>query len=304
MTTPTTTALVLTSTAALEAGAPIALNREQVELLKRTICKGADDDELALFVATANRMGLDPFAKQIHAVKRWDGKARREIMSIQVGIDGFRVSAARTGELDGQAGPFWCGDDSKWCDVWLGEGPPAAAKVVVYRKCCAHPFTGIATYRSYVQTNREGLPNAQWTRGADYMLAKCAEAVALRKGFPERLSGAYIPEELSADDRDRDRDVAPPSAAALTPAALAGLDDTTPRSDGPPPPAAPPSLSDEQLNRFASDIRAATTWDGFRSVGVRIAESIANAAQRAMLRGFYEKQADLIEHALRMEKGA
>lgn len=177
--------------------------REQLELLKRTICKDSTDDEFALFVSTAQRMELDPFARQIHAVKRWDRKANREVMSIQVGIDGFRVSAARTGQLDGQEGPFWCGDDGVWREVWLDtKKPPAAAMVRVYRKGCAHPFTGVATYPSYVQTTRDGAPNSQWARGADYMLAKCAEAVALRKGFPERLSGAYTPEEMGADERD------------------------------------------------------------------------------------------------------
>ena len=156
---------------------------EQTQLISTTIAPGCSNDELRLFAYACQRTGLDPFSRQIYAIKR-GGK-----LTIQVSIDGLRSIAERTGQLDGSQS-YWCGSDGDWVDVWLDSKPPAAAKTIIHRKGCAHPFSATARFADF--NAGQGL----WSKMPSVMIAKCSEAQALRRAFPADLSGVYSTDEM------------------------------------------------------------------------------------------------------------
>jgi phage recombination protein Bet len=187
---------VSTNTAIAIRDDQVVFDDNQRKALEHIGVQDASNGDLAVFFHTCKRTGLDPFARQIYMIKR-DGK-----QTMQVGIDGLRLVAQRTTERTGGTLGYedtqWCGKDGVWRDVWLDDEPPAAARVTILRNGQRYPF--IAHYREYVQTywdkkTQQRAVTKTWAEKPAHMLAKCAEAGAQRKAFPQDLSGLYIGEE-------------------------------------------------------------------------------------------------------------
>ena len=171
----------------------------------------ATPGDLAVFMHVSQRTGLDPFSRQIYMIAR-GGK-----WTIQTGIDGFRVIAARHREYAGQVGPEWCGDDGNWRPFWAGQTPPVAARVGVLHRDFDQPVWGVAMFSEFTAGN------SMWKDKSAHMLAKCAEALALRKAFPHDLAGLLTPEEADRDDRPtRARAVVQHDERPITVAELTG----------------------------------------------------------------------------------
>lgn len=200
---------------AAQAAPLITFDDKRIKLLADTIMSGADASELDFFMLVCKRTGLDPFAKQIHAMKRrakvkeGNKEVWKDRWSFQVAIDGFRLIAERTGKYRGQTVPLFCGEDGVWKEVWISRVPPLAAKVGVLRVDFDQPLYAIALWTEYVQTREEYanntatgsfVPVAMWAKMPSVMLAKVAEALALRKAFPQEMSGLYTEDEMAQAD--------------------------------------------------------------------------------------------------------
>lgn len=183
----------------------------QLATLRHLGVENATAGDLDVFFHQVKRTGLDPFARQIYMVGRDENrKVNGEWVTttkytIQTGIDGFRLIARRAADAAGDVLSFedtlWCGQDGKWTDVWLRHDvPPLAAKVVVVRGH-GQRYPAVATLAEYAGRKRDGSLTRMWQEKASLMLAKCAEALALRKAFPQDLSGLYTSDEMSAVDR-------------------------------------------------------------------------------------------------------
>lgn len=173
-------------------------SESEIQTIKSAIAPNLNPEELQLFLATCKRTGLDPFSRQVYStVSEWTDKrgTHQRKINIQATVDGFRVIAERSGKYAGQVGPLWCGNDGKWVDVWLMKDPPRASKVGVIREDFKEPIWAVALYESYKQEY-----SPVWNKMPEQMLAKCAESLALRKAFPNDLSGIYSDSEMAQSE--------------------------------------------------------------------------------------------------------
>ncbi len=170
-------------------------------MVKEVIARGATDIELQFFAEVCKRTGLDPFMKQIYMIKRPGGEDGEKQITIQAAIDGLRIIAERSGKYEGQLGPFWCGPDGQWLEAWLDfEYPPNACRIGILHKGFSQPLWATAHFHEYVQRKSGGQPTRIWQKMPANQLAKCAEALGLRKAFPMELSGIYTTDEMAQSD--------------------------------------------------------------------------------------------------------
>ena len=215
----------------------------QLALIRRTVADGTTPDEFNMFIEIARRAGLDPFRRQLYCVvyNKDDDKKRK--VTFITGIDGFRAVAHRNGDYRPDD------DEPQFVTDPSLEGPSnprglVKATVKAFKRHGAewHPVVGVAYWSEFapMKEDAEGgydwietgefwpdsgkpkkkkvargditqVPSGKWATMPFVMLAKCAESQALRKGWPEDLSGIYSPEEMDAAPM---RDITPTEAIA------------------------------------------------------------------------------------------
>jgi phage recombination protein Bet len=221
-------------------------SRDQIDTIKQTVARGANDSQLALFLQVCKSRNLDPFTKQVYFTPQ----------GIIVSIDGFRAIAERTGCY--APGPTrYEYDDQKNL---------VAAHVTVKKLVNGTWFD--VEESAYYEEYRGGSPI--WKKMPRVMLAKCAEARALRRAFSSDLSGLYSPEEM-----DQAQEPAPKSKGAVDGVVV--------------------ELNTQEVERSAAfvaaqnAIHAASTSDELAAVAGRItaAKDILSPDEQAQLRALY-----------------
>lgn len=236
--------------------------------------------ELSTFLHVCQRTGLDPFARQIYLIGRWDKKAGRDVYRPQTGIDGYRIIAQRTCERTGQSLGYddtvWCGADGQWTDAWLSPDPPAAAKVSVLRG--GQRFSAVALWSEYVPMNSKGEITGLWVKRHAAQLEKCAEALALRKAFPNDMAGVYTAEEMAQADNVPPVP-APESQAPVTGQVIPAAANGNGRTERPAQPARPSRDEvDEDAQPFAEEVSQCTTLAALQDVNTRAREARKTSA--------------------------
>jgi len=164
-------------------------HQELTEVLRSSLYPGASDASIAMVLSYCKAAGLDPMMKPVHIVSMWDSDAKAYRDVIMPGIGLYRIQAARTGQYAGASVPVWGPDTTATLDGVVVTFP-AWCKIVVRRLLPNGVIAEFAAVERWLenyatQGNKTTAPNAMWKRRPYGQLAKCAEAQALRKAFPE-----------------------------------------------------------------------------------------------------------------------
>lgn len=253
---------------------------ETVSLIKKTVAKNADDNQLAMFLYQARKTGLDPLARQISCILRHNNKTGGMDMAIQTTIDGYRLIADRTGKYVGSDDYVFDEGITQYEHILAKRGFPVTATVTVHKVVSGMvaKFTATAAWAGYYPG--DGNPGFMWRKFPYLMIGKCAEALALRKAFPNELSGLYTDDEMGQAEASHVVIETPKPVQAPTRAAVVESPKQTPQ----PPqnaPQVPQNANSTQPTTSGSNAPSATPprpWDAqtLRSRIVNSAEKLGN----------------------------
>jgi phage recombination protein Bet len=180
------------------------------------IPKGTPSEQIQVFARVCAEKNLSPFSRQIYLIVRNSKMGPR--YTIQTGIDGYRALADRTKTYAGNDDYVFDEGLTQYQMLNLKRPIPTIAIATVYKIVGGMrvPFTASAEWGAYYPGDALGF---MWSKMPYLMLGKCAEALAMRKAFPETLSGIYTDEEmLQADFKEIPKTEIKPE----TPAAIEG----------------------------------------------------------------------------------
>jgi len=210
----------------LDPAAAAAQRERLIFTLQSSVYLGAVKASVELVLDYCDLQGLDPFQKPVHIVPQKvksgtkpNGEAiytTRDVLMPSIGL--YRVQAARTGEHIGTSEPQFGPtatleyEETYWDDERKKKRPaklayPEWCKVIVRRlvKGVSAEFHATEYWLENYATAAKGViaPNAMWGKRGHGQLAKCTEAQALRRAFPE-LGAAPTAEEMEGKPLELD----------------------------------------------------------------------------------------------------
>ena len=229
---------------------------ELIEVLQSSLYPGASLPSVKMVLGYCKAANLDPMRKPVHIVPMWDGKAQQMRDVIMPGIGLYRTDASRTGECAGVTEPEFGPDVAdniggqhitypQWCRVTVSRRLPSGEMA----NFTAREFWK-ENYAVKGGKEKSIAPNAMWTKRPYGQIAKCAEAQALRKAFPE-VGSQPTADEMEGKSIDM------------------GMADVV---GAPPPPPAPPTWPDD---KFATQL---PRWSKAITEGLKTADEIVTLA--------------------------